>query len=52
MTLYAKYPIKSAKKISSDVMKTDKKNTRTAKRKECYGVYDYKIIKYPESKSI
>ena len=44
MALNAKYPTKSVKKISNNVIKTDKKNTRTAKQKESYGIYDYKVL--------
>ena len=44
MDLYSKYPTKSVKKISNDVIKTDKKNTRTVKRKESYDIYDYKVL--------
>ena len=36
MALYAKVPTKSVRKISNDVIKTDKKKTQTAKRKESY----------------
>ena len=42
MDLYSKCQTKSVKKISNDVIKTDKKNTRTVKRKQSYDIYDYK----------
>jgi len=41
----AKVATKSVKKISKDVIKTDKKKTRTAKRKESYGIYIYKVLR-------
>ena len=44
MALYVKIPTKSVKKISNDVIKTDKQQTRTAKRKENYGIYNYKVL--------
>jgi len=44
MALYAKYPTKSVKKYPNDVIKTDKKKTRTAKQKESYGIYNYKVL--------
>jgi len=44
MTPSPKVASKSVKKISKDVIKTDKKKTRTAKRKESYGIYIYKIL--------
>ena len=34
----------SVKKISKDVIKTDKIKTRTAKRKKSYGIYIYKVL--------
>ena len=44
MALSAKVPTKSVKKISKHIIKTDQKKTGTAKRKESYGIYDYKVL--------
>jgi len=44
MVTSAKVATKSVKKISKDVIKTDKKKNRTAKRKESLGIYIYKVL--------
>jgi len=44
MALSANVPTKSIKKISKHIIKTDQKKTGTAKRKESYGIYNYKVL--------
>ena len=44
MALSAKVYTKSVSKISKGVIKTDQKKNRTAKRKESYGIYIYKVL--------
>ena len=44
MALFAKVPTKSIKKISKHIIKMDQKKTGTAKRKESYGIYNYKVL--------
>ena len=45
MASFIKFAIKSVKNNSKNVIKTDKKRTKTAKRRESYYIYIYKVLR-------